>query len=348
LIIRPAVREDHSALETLVRETVMDGTVQLVFERDPDFFAGSLVQSDEPCMWAAFEDSGRAVGMFGAGVRRVWLDGKTRMRYLSDMRIHPNFRNSSLMGRGFRALGSNVFQPGEWAQTLVLESNRAAMEILTSGRGGLPRYHPAGRYVNWLLPGQKTGGPASCHVRRAGAEDVPEMQSLLDDSARRRSFSHLLSLHDPGKPVWRDLHIGDFLVAEKAGRMAGMMGLWDQSGFQRMRVAGYSRVLSVLRPCWNAFSNVKLPRVGTTLPIIKTTAIACRDDDSQVLRAMLSVALGESGDRLLMVGMSAVDPLIEGLRGLKGRRDFGRHFLVGWEGEPPRWKEPFSFDAARI
>jgi hypothetical protein len=174
------------------------------------------------------------------------------------------------------------------------------------------------------------------------------MQGLLDHSTRRRSFSRLLSLEDLGKPGWRDLHIGDFLVAEKRGVIVGMMGLWNQSGFQRMRVTGYSGPLALVRPFWNAFPVVRLPAVGTVIPVIKATSIACLDDHPQALRAMLASALRSGGERLLMVGLSTEDPLNVALRGLRGRKDHGRHFLVGWEGEPPRWKEPFSFDGARI
>lgn len=85
-----------------------------------------------------------------------------------------------------------------------------------------------------------------------------------------------------------------------------MMGLWDQGGFQRLRIHGYSAMIAAVRPLWNSFASVALPRVGQVLP--------------------LGVAL----------------------RGLKGRVEYGRHFLVGWEGAPPEWEEPFAFDVGRI
>jgi hypothetical protein len=348
VIFRPALQEDHAALEALFRETPMGSSIRIGFERDPDCFAGSAVQADEPCVWGVFEPSGRAVGMFGAGWRKVWLNGETRMRYLSDLRIHPEWQATSLLGRGFRVLKREVFQPGEWAQTLVLEDNAKALELLTSRRGGLPRYVPAGRYVTWLLPEQKIGCPPEIHVRKAGADDIGEMQKLLDGASSARSFSRLLSLNDLGTPGWHDLEIGDFLVAERNEKIVGMMGLWDQSGFQRLRVNGYSRSMAALRPCWNLFSKVKLPPAGSVLRLIKATSLACHDDDPLILRAMLATALSRRDGALLLLGMSAEDPLCAGLRNLNGRMYYGRHFLVGWDGDPPDWKEPFAFDVARI
>ena len=348
LTIRPAVEDDHAALEELFRATPMGSRIRLCFERAPDFFAGARVQAEEPCVWAVTESGGRVVGVFSAGSRRVWLGGETPMRYLSDLRIHPEWQGSSMLARGFRALRNEVFLPGEWAQTLVLEDNIRALEMLTCRRGGLPEYRPAGRYVSWLLPNQRIAGRSGHQVRRATAADLGAMQILLDASSRRRSFAGVVNLADLGNPAWRDLTISDFLVAECDGAITGMMGLWDQSGFQRLRVQGYSPIVAALRPLWNSFASMPLPKAGQVLALRKATAIACENDDPEILRAMLAVALAEMDQRLLLLGMSEEDPLGAAFEGLKGRVDYGRHFLVGWDGDPPEWEEPFAFDAARI
>lgn len=348
LIFRRAGEADHVAIEDLFRATPMGSRIRVGFERDPDYFAGSQVQADEPCVRGAFESSGRAVGLLSAGSRPVWLGGETSMRYLSDLRIHPEWQGSSLLARGFRLLRREVFQAGEWAQTLVLEDNVRAFELLTSRRGGLPEYRPAGRYVSWLLPPQRIGVKSDIRVRPATSADLGAMQALLDASSRRRSFSPLVNLADLGKPCWRDLTVSDFLVAEKRRTILGMIGLWDQSSFQRLRILGYSRMIASLRPFWNLLAGVPLPSPGGSLPLRKATAIACQNDDPGILRALLSAALAGNDSRLLLLGLSAADPLAAALGGLKARKEYGRHFLVGWDGAPPVWKEPFAFDAARI
>jgi hypothetical protein len=352
LILRQAVETDHLAIEELFRTTPMGSQIRIGFERDPDYFAGARVQATEPSVWGAFEANGRAVGILSAGSRRVWLDGERPMCYLSDLRIHPDFQGSSLLARGFRLLRHEVFQSGEWAQTLVLEGNPQALDLLTSQRGGLPQYRPAGRYVSWLLPFQRIHRKSNIQVRTATDADLVEMQELLDASSRRRSFSEILNLADLGKASWRDLVANDFLIAEKNGTIVGMLGLWDQSRFQRLRVKGYSPALTLLRPFWNTWSQlhggIPLPRAGDVLPLRKATAIACQNDDPEILRALLAMALAGNDKRLLLLGLSAKDPLAAALQGLIARKEYGRHFLVGWEGEPPAWNEPFSFDASRI
>jgi hypothetical protein len=348
LIFRPAEQSDHEALEALFAATPMGSRIRIGFERDPDYFAGARVQSEELCVRAFFENSGRAVGMFSAGSRRVWVDGEIPMRYLCDLRIHPEWQGSSLLARGFREMRREVFRPGEWAQTLVLEDNVRALELLASRRAGLPEYRPAGRYVSWLLPSQRIDCDSGIRVRSATTADLGTMQSLLDAAARRRSFAGMVDLAELGGPSWRGLGIEDFLVAEKHGEIAGMMGLWDQSGFQRLRIHGYSRAVAALRLVWNLSGGVPLPKAGRTVPLCKVSAIACEKDDPGILRAMLATALAECDGRLLLAGCSVEDPLSAAFRGLNGRMDHGRHFLVGWDGEPPEWREPFAFDVARI
>ncbi|MES2924589.1 MAG: hypothetical protein V4819_23755 [Verrucomicrobiota bacterium] len=348
LTIRPAIEEDHVALEELLRATPMGSRIKLCFERDPDYVAGARVQTDETCVWAAFESGGRAVGVFSAGSRRVWLGGEMPMRYLSDLRIHPDWQGSPLLARGFRVLRKEVFRAGEWAQTLVLEENLRALEMLTQGRAGLPDYRAAGQYASWLLPNQRIDARSEHRVRRATWADLGAMQILLDASSRRRSFAGVVKLADLGKPGWRNLTIEDFLVAERDGIITGMLGLWDQGGFQRLRIQAYSPMIAVVRPLWNSFASVPLPKAGQVLPLRKATAIACADDDPTIFRALLASALSANDKRLLLIGLSAEDPLGKALRELKGRMEYGRHFLVGWDGDPPEWEEPFAFDVARI
>lgn len=349
---RGAVDGDHVALERLFSETSMSGGIRIGSDRSPDFFAASRVQATEPCVWGAFAADGRAAGVFSAGKRLVHLGGgRTAMRYLSDLRIHPDWRGGTLLARGFRHLGEKVFAEGEWAQTLVLETNTRAMEILRGGRAGLPRYHPAGRYGNWLLPRQTLSRPTLA-VRPAHITDLPRMQALLDDFASRRSFAAAVDLGQLGGPFLNGLATADFLIAEDPRGIRGMMAIWDQSGFQRLRVDGYAPAMAVVRPVWNLAARIRggvtLPRPGGPVPIRKASMLACADDDPEILRSLLASALSSRNGGLLSVGLSERDPLAAALSDLKGKVVRGRHFLVGWEGEPPEWREPFGFDPGRI
>ena len=352
LSFREALPGDHAALERLFRETSMAGAIRLGSDRSPDFFAASRVQAEEPCVWGVFTGEGRAVGVFSMGRRMVWLNQQKKpMRYLSDLRIRPDSRKGTMLAKGFRMMRENVFEKGEWAQTLVLGQNLPALEFLRSRRAGLPEYREAGRYRNWILPAQKMPAPAH-RVRTARPDDLPAMQLLLDESSRRRSFSPVIDLKNLGDAYLNGLTVDDFLVAEDAGEMIGMMALWDQSAFQRLRVDGYSAGFAVARPLLNfharLYGGAVFPAPGNAIPMVKASAIACANDDPAVLRSLLAAVFPRLGGKLLSVGLSEKDTLATAMDGLKGREFGGLHFLVGWQGEPPAWEEPFGFDAARI
>lgn len=256
-----------------------------------------------------------------------------------------------MLAKGFRTMRENVFEKGEWAQTLVLEENLPALDFLRSRRAGLPEYREAGRYRSWLLPAQKM--PMPLHpVRRARVEDLPAMQLLLDGFSRRRSFSPVIDLQNLGDAYLNGLGVEDFLVAEDSGEIIGMMALWDQSSFQRLRVDGYSLVMTAVRPFWNPgarlLGGIPLPAPRNALTIVKASMIACSGDDPAIFRSLLAFAFPQLMGKMLLIGLSEKDALTDALDGLKGRKFGGLHFLVGWEGEPHAWEEPFGFDAARI
>ena len=148
------------------------------------------------------------------------------------------------------------------------------------------------------------------------------------------------------------LSLDDFLVVEDAREIRGMMALWDQGAFQRLRIEGYSRELAFSRPFLNFSAQLRggvpLPPRGRTIPVVKVSALDCADDDSAILRSLLGTAISMGAGRLLSIGLSEKDPLVGGLKGIRGKEFGGLHFLVGWEGEPPEWREPFGFDVARI
>lgn len=352
LVFRQAVQADHAALERLFERTPMGHHIRLVSDRSPDFFATTRVQSTSAEVHGYFDQTGEAAAVLSAGLRDVWLDGVRPMRYLSDLRIDPDHQGGGLLGRGFARLRKQVMAAGEWAQTLVLEDNRKALALLLSGRAGLPEYRPAGRYASWLMPPQRRAPVPGIQVRPAGVDDLESMSQLYTAAARRRSFAPMIDFGVFQQPAASIAYLGglqlaDFLVAERQGHVVGMMGLWDQGPWQRLRVQGYSRLVRALRPVWNCFARLPLPPPGETMAMKKLTAVACRDDDPAVLVALLADALG-STTMPLLGGCSVRDPLASGYAACKAHRAGGRHFLVGWQGAPPAWREPFAFDVARI
>ena len=120
------------------------------------------------------------------------------------------------------------------------------------------------------------------------------------------------------------LDISDYLLARRPdGSLAGFLGVWDQSGFKRLRVTGYSRRLNAVRMAFNAFAPAvratKLPPRGGALRNVTAVHICAPPDDPAVLRALVRHAHNAHrarGYSFLNVGLDVTDPLAVGLKGL--------------------------------
>jgi ribosomal protein S18 acetylase RimI-like enzyme len=359
LEIREATSSDNQAICQLMEETVMGNSIQLSMERSPDYFMGSATQVEQLTIYAAFErESKNCVGLFSAGQRSVYLNGEpSQVRYLSDLRIHPDYRSGTLLAKGFRILEKEVFQSGEFAQTLVLEDNVAALKLLESKRACLPTYHPAGRYASVLLPRQRIKLAAKdLTIRRAKPEDLPQMQNLLEREGPKRQFFPCLRFEDmESHPGWRGLSLDNFLIAIRNDKIVGFVGCWNQSEYKRIQISRLSTQIKALRPFWNIISKITnripLPAEGAYLNMNYLTLPVCLDWNPDILRALLSTLLKPDSNKseLFLLGLDATDPLIQCVQGLNKRIDYGRHYLAGFDSSNAMpSSDHFYFDPGRI
>jgi hypothetical protein len=330
----------------------MGQRIRIAFDRSPDYFIGAGVQAQKPLTIGCYQSDGRAVGVFTVGSRDVFMDGeKQSVRYLSDLRIHPEYRGGRLLFKGFAKL-RDIVGNDAFLQTLILEDNVAAHELLTSGRANLPRYHPAGRYQTFFVPSRESPVPEvkGLVIRSAQPSDIAAMQVLYDAEASKRTFSPVYDFSFIEKDAYfAGLEIADFFLAFSDGELVGLVGLWDQSEFKRIRVTAYSPVIAWTRPIINWWSGVQLPRVGGSISTLSGTACAIRGSDPIILNALLCAATATMNKgKLFVLGFDERDPLIAGLNGLNARSEFGKHYLVTFGARTPAKSKLFAFDAARI
>lgn len=259
-------------------------SIRVVMQRRPNYFAAATVQAEQPeVVVGERADSGRIVASFAAGTRLVFVEGQPQpVRYLSDLRIHPEHRHGMLLARGYRYLREHVFAEGEWAQAVILDDNRAAIALLTSGRAGLPRYVPAGDYHCHMIATRGGAEKAVCEgglsVRAATMRDLEAVQEFYDRQAARFTWAPVADFRELGASYYRDLRIEDFFLAFDGGELVGLVGCWDQSAFKQTRAVGYAGGLRWLRSAYNALaallrSGVSLPAAGALLKSATVTAI---------------------------------------------------------------------------
>lgn len=361
--IRPSTPDDNAAILDLVARTPQQGLLRLNFERDPDFYMGAYVSSEEPDVWVAEHsgEPGRVVAVINIGARTVYVNGAPqRMRYGHDLRIDPAHRGGMLLHRIFRRL-KTVLKPGEWMQTVILDGNDASLSTVGSGRAGMPTYYPHGAIETNLVftSGRRHLRVADgLQVRRAQRADLPAMQAYLDSEAAHRQF---FPRHDLNRLLAEDrYYIGlrpdSYLLAFHGETLVGMLGDWDQKAFKRTRVLDYPGALRWIRHGYNAVSAVAggmyLPAAGECFRYRSLHTVCIHDDDQRVFRALLDRALADNRDcDALVCGFFSGDPLAAALAHYQRRTMRSLHFLVCYDGDPRPGLDSARFpyvDVARL
>jgi hypothetical protein len=261
--------------------------------------------------------------------------------YLSGLRLLPEIRRSSALARGYAALKKlHDENPVPVYLTTIIESNREARDLLTSGRAFLPYYLDRGRYFSYAINLRKRRRKYSSGVkiRRGDEVGLSSILSFLLEHGQRYQFFPLLEEKDFGTDFLRGLRPADFRSAvDERGEIIGVAAVWDQSAFKQNRVQGYAPLIRMLRPAINGFLSMTgfrpLPAPGETLGSLYLAFNCVRENDPEIFRALLERIYSEhqGGEyHFLVVGLHERDPLRKTLRRFPAFRYASRCYLVCW------------------
>lgn len=256
---------------------------------------------------------------------RAFVNGQsTELGYLSDLRLNPEYRSGSLLVRGYRFL-KDLHSDGRASlyTTAIFAENARALAMLTSGRAGLPAYHPMGCLDCSGINIGRTKRPfeARCDIARGSLALLPQIVDCLNRNNARKQFAPFHSCEEflPGKR-WRDFDLSDFYVALRDDRVIGVLGQWDQRRFKQTRVIRFSGPLRWLAPMAKVthpfLKGRRFPEVGEELRSFYVSFVAVDDDDVSVFRALLRALYRDaaSGDAMFaLTSLHQQDPLLAAL-----------------------------------
>ena len=292
-----AQSEDNAELRSFLGNNPVPGNIEVTFEREPDFFAGSEIRGELNQTIAVRElKHNKIVGVASRSVAKAFVNGQpTELGYLGDLRLSPDYRNGSLLARGYRFLkGLHGDGRALIYTTAIFAENTRALATLTAGRAGLPTYHPMGCLDCSGINLGRTKPPfeARCDVERGSLALLPQIVECLNRNNARKQFAPFHSCEEflRGKR-WRDFNVSDFYVALRGGRVIGVIGQWNQRGFKQTRVVRYSGNLRWLVPIAKMthplIKGRRFPEVGEELRSFYVCFVAVDDDNVSVFRALL-------------------------------------------------------------
>lgn len=345
-----ATEADDAELCRILREIPMSGHVKIRFTREPSYFAAARVEGEAVEVAAAGEFSGGHIVGFGARAeKQCFVNGCLDWAgYLSGLRLEKAFRKGLLVAKGYKLLREMDLQGrARLYLTTIVESNKPVLQLLSSGKAGLPAYHDAGRIVTLALRARRVRSRSSIAVRPALEEDLAALIDFWQqEGPRRQFFPYYQARHFTEKQgLLQGLNLNDILIARQNGEITGTLGLWDQSRYKQSWVDGYSTLMQWLRPGYNAFARIagrpRLPSAGQQIHY-RTVALVCiRNDAKYVMDALLRTALNRAAaDKNLhsiAVAFHQDDPLLPVARQWPHFAYHSRLFVVHWPEAQEDW-----------
>jgi hypothetical protein len=317
---------DDADLRHVLAFTPMPGRIGVSLRREPSWFDAAVVDGFSRQVVACRDQgTGRIFGFGCRSLRELYVNGRpTVVGYLSSLRVLPEYRNRGLIARGY-AFFRRLHEDGQtpFYLTTIAEGNETALRILTSGRAGLPAYHLAGRYHTIAIALPRRSGPpklfSAATIRSAQVADVSAVLDFLTTAGSRRQFFPRYRPEDllASGGLLRGLELSRLLLAERRGRVVGILGAWDQHAYRQQIVHGYSGWMRYVRPVYNQLTWLRgspgLPRPGQQLRTLMAAMPLVADDDpvifSDLLTTMRELCRGGPWTHLLL-GLHERDPLL--------------------------------------
>ncbi|HWP82758.1 MAG TPA: GNAT family N-acetyltransferase [Bacteroidota bacterium] len=290
--IRPATSEDNEQLIRLTKACPMSGVISLYVDREPDFFFLNRLQGEEWRLYVA-EVGGEIVGSLGVAYRKARVLGEImRMAYLTDVKIAPAYRGSTVAFRLLRELYENEKEKEfDIYVCSTLKGNDQVIQLF-QGRAGIPSLTNVGEVsvVN-VIPTYWFRLRQQWRIRRATEHDHQPIVELLESGYRSHCFAPVFPNQlTPGRNH-DSPPIASYLVAERNGEIEAVAQKWDQGNYKRLVIVRHSGLTKSLQLVSQIGSIVHLtppiPSAGMSLKVLQVRHTVCAKGREEALRQLL-------------------------------------------------------------
>ena len=291
-----ATRADEPEIRALVGGLVMPGTVSVRFEREPDYFLGTTVQGD-PCdvLIARHLPDGELAAVMVRAERRVFIDGQpASLAYIGQIRIATRYQGRWLMQRAALEVAGLHDRSLPYLGVIASDNPVALGTIAGRRPPGEARVRRVARLhsLAFVLHDRARRPRAMMPLAPGNEVDLDELVAFLRAMGPRRQFFPVVTGdHLINDRTYRGLRLEDLCVVRRDGKIAGVMGSWDQTRYKQEMAAAYAPRLRRLRPAYDLLARTlggdRLPREGECRMDVRRTV-----DPSEPFQVACGKALG--------------------------------------------------------
>ena len=338
---------DDAAIRQLLARNGVPGQMVLTYEREPNYFLGCSVMGPVcQTLVARHEGSGAVAAMATRSVRPLYVNGRPEnVGYIGQLRVDEAHRGRWVLPGGF-SLFHKLHEDGlaRGYVTTIIEGNAEAEGLLvTKARRHYPAYRKLGRLCTLALVLRRRFRRSSrCgpEIRKGSQIDLDDVVRFLAEEGACRQFFPVYKADDFRTEATRDFDIADLYVAFHGGRLAGVLGLWDQSRYKQTVVRAYGKRLQRARSVYNlgarAMAARALPDIGQSISAAYVSFVCVKDGDKKIFDALLRAAHERAADRgyaYLTLGLSESDPLLPVARRFLHIPYYSTIYTVCWPGD---------------
>ncbi|MBN2002704.1 MAG: hypothetical protein JXA21_05050 [Anaerolineae bacterium] len=326
-----ATPDDDSDLRRLLATNAMPGRITTTFEREPGYFLGCGTMGP---FWqvvtAREKESGALAGVLCRSTQLHFVNGRAEeLGYIGQLRVDHRYRGAWLLSQGLPYLHT-LHQDGRtraYFAAISAENHVARGVLVDHPRPGFPAMHELAHIVTlgiilsragWANPLQRAPGN-ELTIRPGTPELLPAIVAFLQEAGTQKQF---FPVYTEADFTTRDTTLGfsveDFRVAYADERIAGVVGLWDQSGYKQTIVQDYAPSLRRIRPFYNLGARIlgiqPLPAVGHHIRSAYASFVCTRDNNPEIFRRLLQAIYqlaATRGHAYLMIGLCEQDPLLQ-------------------------------------
>jgi hypothetical protein len=345
-LFETASEKDNQELLKRLEKDYMEGDIQVVFKRQPNYFYSLQATSKfQQVLTLRDRQANKIIGIGSRVIKPVYINGNpSTIGYLSDLRLDLKYRNGLLLARGYRYLEKlHQDQKTKLYLTTIIKDNTRAAKMLANNRKGLPQYHDIGLYYSWLI---SIGSPRKCRsnkkitIVRGDAINLKDILRYVSNTGRNKQFYPIYAESDylQGNGFLRDFTVNDFYIAIEDDKIIGVMAKWDQRKFKQIYVNKYKGWLKYGRYIINACAKLQgyagFPPLRTEINYFPICMVAVEDNNPELFYEMLSYIYNDNigkGYDYFLVGLHSTDPLCAAMKKFSAICISSRSYVASWE-----------------